>query len=156
MTTDSSTAWIPEMGDLLGPHQPDVLAACTRHTGPIFSIERATGGNVSHVFRVHGASGRVILKIRGTRFSGIPTLTTEPALIADEYHALQTYSHLLPDLFPTVLAFLPTAHAMVMTDMFPDGRSWHEHLNQRPATTNEVTRLGTALARVHHATSEIR
>ncbi|MGH3824622.1 MAG: hypothetical protein ACRDRA_17580, partial [Pseudonocardiaceae bacterium] len=61
-----------------------------------------------------------------------------------------------PELFPKVLAFLPSAHAMVMTDVFPDGRTWHEHLDQRRATTSEAARLGRALARVHHATAAVR
>ncbi len=42
-------------------------------------------------------------------------LSTDPALIADEHHALQVYGQALPELFPKVLAFLPSAHAMVMT-----------------------------------------
>jgi Ser/Thr protein kinase RdoA (MazF antagonist) len=147
---------LPSLDDLLGAHLPDVLATCRPHTGPITRIERATGGNVSHVFRIHGKTGRVILKVRGTRFSGIPQLTTDPALIADEHRALTVYAQALPDLFPKVLAFLPHAHALVMTDVFPDGRTWRQHLDQRPATPGETARLGNALARIHHATAAVR
>lgn len=146
----------PDLGALLGQHLPDVLAACTQHAGPITRIKRATGGNVSHVFRVYGDTGRVILKIRGNCFANIPTISTDPTLIADEHYSLQVYGRALPGLFPTILEFLPNAHAMVMTDVFPDRRNWHEHLNQRPATTNETVRLGQALARVHNATAVLR
>lgn len=157
MITDLlNTGQPPHLDDLLGPHFPDVLAACRQHTGLITRIERATGGNVSHVFRVHGETGPVIVKVRGARFAGIPQLRTDPALIADEHRALQVYGQAVPDLFPTVLAFLPHAHALVMTDVFPDGRTWRQHLDQRPATAGEVTRLGRALARVHHATATVR
>ncbi|MFF9785035.1 phosphotransferase family protein [Streptomyces nigrescens] len=152
------TSTRPESGlpYLLGPHLDAVLATCHPHTGPLTHIERATGGNVSYVYRVHGARDRVILKIRGTRFSGIPELTTAPELIADEHHALTLYGQRVPDLFPQVLAFLPDAHALVMTDVFSDGLTWRQHLDQRPATLGETTRLGKALARVHHATATVR
>ncbi|MEV7087996.1 phosphotransferase [Streptomyces sp. NPDC093085] len=147
---------VPGPDELLGRHLPDVLAACAQHTGKVTRFERATGGNVSHVFRVHGDAGHAILKVRGNRFANIPTLSTDPALIADEHRALGIYGQALPDHFPRMLAFLPQAHAMIMTDVFPDGRTWHEHLDQRPATTDEVTRLGRALAHVHRATAAVR
>ncbi|BDH15350.1 phosphotransferase family protein [Streptomyces hygroscopicus] len=152
------TNTLPESGlpDLLGPHLDAVLATCHPHTGPLTHIERVTGGNVSYVYRLHGAQDRVILKIRGTRFSGIPELTTAPELIADEHRALTLYGQALPGLFPQVLAFLPDAHALVMTDVFADGLSWRQRLDQRPATLDETSRLGQALARVHHATATIR
>jgi len=158
VTTTSPTASpppVPDLADLLGRHLGDVLDACARHTGPITRVERATGGNVSHVFRVHGATGHVVLKIRGTRLANIPTISTDPALIAHEHSALQIYGHAAPDLFPTVLDFLPDADALVMTDVFPDGRSWHEHLDHHPATTGDTARLGRELARVHHAIAAV-
>ncbi|MEV6981728.1 phosphotransferase [Sphaerisporangium sp. NPDC051017] len=146
----------PGPADLLGPHLEDVLAACRPHIGPVTRVEPCIGGNVSHVFRVHGERASVILKIRGNRFSGIPEIATDPKLIADEHRALVLYGQALPDLFPRVLAFLRHAHALVMTDVFPDGRTWRQHLDQRPATPTEVARLGRALARVHHATATVR
>ncbi|MFF8431092.1 phosphotransferase family protein [Streptomyces sp. NPDC016566] len=138
---------------LLGPRLQPVLSACQPHTGSISRIEACTGGNVSHVFRVHGDNGRVIVKVRGHRFARIRHLTTDPALIALEHRALTLYHRALPDLFPQVLAFLPDAHAMVMTDVFPDGRTWREHLDERPADVEECARLGYALTRIHHATT---
>ncbi|MBT2506999.1 phosphotransferase [Streptomyces sp. ISL-98] len=146
----------PDLADLLGPYLDDVLAACRQHVGPVTRIERATGGNVSHVFRVHGERGRAVLKIRSTCFSNIPEIATNPELIADEHRALGLYCQALPDLFPKVLAFLPHAHALLMTDVFPDGLTWRQHLDQRPATPAEADRLGRALARVHHATASVR
>lgn len=143
----------PELAAVLGPHLFQVLAECRPHTGRITRAQACTGGNVSHVFRVHGEAGRVIVKVRGRRFARIPHITTDPALIAIEHRALALHHSLLPDLFPRVLAFLPEAHAMVMTDVFPDGRTWREHLDQHPATPEECTRLGTALARIHRATA---
>jgi hypothetical protein len=97
--------------------------------------------------------GNVIVKVRGRRFARIEHIATDPALIAVEHRALSLHHRLLPDLFPKVLAFLPEAHAMVMTDVFPDGRTWRDHLDQRCATAEECARLGTALTRIHHATA---
>ncbi|WP_282693528.1 phosphotransferase [Streptomyces sp. CC208A] len=143
----------PGLGAVLGPHLQQVLAACRPHTGRLTSVEECLGGNVAHVFRVRGEAGNVIVKIRGHRFARIRHIATDPALIAVEHRALTLHHGLLPDLFPQVLAFLPDAHAMVMTDVFPDGRTWREHLDQRAATAKECTRLATALTRVHDATA---
>ncbi|MFG3403811.1 phosphotransferase family protein [Streptomyces sp. NPDC048142] len=148
-TTDRTD---PGLAEILGPHLHQVLGACRRHAGRTTRVEVCSGGNVSHVFRVHGEAGNVIVKVRGPRFARIPHITTDPALIMVEHWALAIHHGLLPGLFPKVLAFLPEAHAMVMTDVFPDGRTWREHLDQRAATTEECTRLGTALTRIHHAT----
>ncbi|MFD5109031.1 phosphotransferase family protein [Streptomyces cinereoruber] len=145
----------PGLEAVLGPHLSQALAACLPHTGRPTSVEECTGGNVSHVFRVRGETGNVIVKIRGSRFARIEHIATDPALIAVEHRALTLHHGLLPDLFPQVLAFLPDAHAMVMTDVFPDGRTWREHLDQRAATAEECTRLATALSRVHHATADL-
>lgn len=143
----------PGLAVVLGPHLFQVLAACRPHAGRITRVQACTGGNVSHVFRVHGEAGRVIVKVRGRQFAQIPHIATDPALIAIEHRALLLHHALLPDLFPKVLAFLSEAHAMVMTDVFPDGRTWREHLDQRPATAEECTILGTVLARIHRATA---
>ncbi|MGW4492286.1 phosphotransferase [Streptomyces sp. NPDC004376] len=143
----------PDLETVLGPHLHQVLAACRPHIGCPTRVEACTGGNVSHVFRLHGEAGTVIVKVRGRRFAGIAHIATDPALISVEHRALALHHGLLPDLFPKVLAFLPEAHAMVMTDVFPDGRTWREHLDQRAATIEECTRLGAALTRIHHATA---
>ncbi|MFB7836054.1 phosphotransferase family protein [Streptomyces sp. NPDC056056] len=143
----------PGLAEILGPHLNQVLGACRRHSGRTTRVEVCSGGNVSHVYRVHGEADNVIVKIRGPRFARIPHISTDPALIMVEHRALAIHHGLLPDLFPKVLALLPDAHAMVMTDVFPDGRTWREHLDQRAATIEECRRLGTALTRIHHATA---
>ncbi|MFJ4966873.1 phosphotransferase family protein [Streptomyces sp. NPDC088729] len=143
------------LGALLGPHLRPALAACRLYTGRPTRVEACTGGNVSHVYRVTGGRGSVIVKVRGRRFARLAHIATDPALIAVEHRALALHHRLLPDLFPKVLAFVPAAHAMVMTDVFPDGRSWREHLDQRPATAEECIRLGAALSRVHQATTAL-
>ncbi|WP_434598463.1 phosphotransferase [Streptomyces sp. A5-4] len=145
----------PGLAAVLGPHLHRVLAACHPHTGRLTRVQACTDGNVSHVFRVHGEAGNVIVKVRGRRFAHIAHIATDPALIALEHRALTLHHGLLPDLFPNALAFLPEAHAMVMTDVFPDGRTWREHLDQRDATGEECTRLGTALGRIHRATAAL-
>ncbi|MFJ4679065.1 phosphotransferase [Kitasatospora sp. NPDC088783] len=143
---------MPDLAQVLGRHLFTVLAACRPHAGRLTRVDACTGGNVSHVHRVCGEAGSVVVKVRGHRFARIP-IATDPALIAVEHRALTLHHALLPDLFPQVLAFLPEAHAMVMTDVFPDRRTWREHLDERGATAEECTRLGTALARVHLATA---
>ncbi|MEV6987014.1 phosphotransferase [Sphaerisporangium sp. NPDC051017] len=147
---------LPSLSALLGGALPGLLADCRRHVGQIAGIERAVGGNVSHVFRVRGACGNVILKIRADRFARIPALRTDPAMIADERRALEVYAGVEPSVFPRVLAFRAAAHAMILTDVFPDGRNYHQHLDQRPATAEEMTRLGSTLRRIHQATQDVR
>ncbi|MFB7597625.1 phosphotransferase family protein [Streptomyces sp. NPDC056160] len=144
---------MPGLAAVLGPHLQQVLAECRPHIGCPTRVEACTGGNVSHVFRVHGEAGNVVVKVRGRRFARISHIATDPALIAVEHQALKLHHSLLPDLFPEVLAFVPEAHAMVMTDVFPDGRTWRDHLDRRAATAKECVRLGSALARIHRATS---
>ncbi|MGW8375618.1 phosphotransferase [Streptomyces sp. ODS28] len=139
------------------PHIPGgarhrLLDRCARHTGAVTGVRRLTGGNVSHVFRVEGEGGTVVLKVRTDRFARMPELRTDPALIADERRALEVYGAAAPSLFPRVLDFLPEAHAMIMTDVFPDRRTYQDHLLERPATSRELERLGAALRRVHEAT----
>ncbi|MFJ8273817.1 phosphotransferase [Streptomyces sp. NPDC094154] len=144
------------MPTLLGNALPAVLTSCHPHTGTIQRIERATGGNVSHVFRVTGSHGNAIIKIRTNRFARIPALRTDPALIADERRALEVYAAASPGHFPRILGFHREAHAMVLSDVFPDGLNYHEHLDQRSATAAEMSRLGAALRTIHHATRQIR
>ena len=145
---------LPSLTALLGPALPDVLTACRRHSGLITRTERVYGGNVSHVFRVRGEHASVILKIRTDRFAGMPALHTDPTLIDDERRALEVYRRAAPSVFPHVLGFHADAHAMILTDVFPDGRSYQQHLDERPATIEEVARLGKTLRRVHHATQD--
>ncbi|MFE4664595.1 phosphotransferase family protein [Streptomyces sp. NPDC056716] len=145
----------PSLPALLGPALGEVLGGCRRHTGPLRTVRRLTGGNVAHVFRLRGTHASVIVKIRRERFARIPQLRTEPALIADEHRALGVYTNAVPGVFPTVLAFHRDAHALVLTDVFPGGRNYQERLSRRPATVAEMTRLGRTLRTVHHATRHI-
>ncbi|WP_331744711.1 aminoglycoside phosphotransferase family protein (plasmid) [Streptomyces sp. NBC_01136] len=145
---------LPSLSDLLGPALPDLLTACRRHVGLITGTERVHGGNVSHVFRIRGDHTSVILKVRRDRYARIPTLRTDPTLIDDERRALEVYGRVEPSVLPQVLGFHDQAHAMILADVFPDGRSYHEHLAERPATPEEMTRLGRTLRRIHHATRD--
>ncbi|MEV6578647.1 hypothetical protein AB0M92_10870 [Streptomyces sp. NPDC051582] len=147
---------LPGPADLLGDALPDVLADCRAHVGAVTAISRLTGGNVSHVFRVEGPRGSVVLKVRTAVFARIPSLRTDPAHIADERRALDVYGALVPAVFPRVLAFRPRAHAMVMTDVFQDRRTYEDHLRERPATAHELMRLGAAVRRIHEATGAVR
>ncbi|GGX57967.1 phosphotransferase [Streptomyces chartreusis] len=144
---------LPSLSDLLGAAQPGLLTACRRRTGLLTRIERVHGGNVSHVFRIRGEHTSVILKIRTDRFARMP-LSTDPSLIDDERRTLEVYGGIEPSAFPQVLGFHAEAHAMILADVFPDGRSYHEHLAERPATADEMSRLGGTLRRVHHATRD--
>ncbi|WP_367435219.1 phosphotransferase enzyme family protein [Streptomyces celluloflavus] len=152
----STTAPLPSPSDLLGPALPRVLADCRPHTGTPLVIERASGGNVAHVFSVRGPAGRVIIKIRREYFARIPYLRTDPALIGDECRLLELYHAAAPDVFPRVLAFHDDAHAMVLSHVFPDGRTYHQHLIERSATAGEMARLGRTLRSVHQATRDAR
>lgn len=147
---------LPQPETLLGDALPGVLADCHDWVGQIDAITRLKGGNVSHVFRVEGPRGSVVLKVRSATFVHIPSLRTDPALIGDERRALEVYGALAPSLFPRVLAFHPQAHAMIMTDVFPDRRSYEDHLQERAGTSEELARLGTAVRHVHEATKEVQ
>ncbi|MFI1162857.1 hypothetical protein ACH4UM_04400 [Streptomyces sp. NPDC020801] len=155
-TGQLSTVALPAPAELLGDALPAVLGDCSAQVGDIGAITRLTGGNVSHVFRVEGARGSVVLKVRAATFARIPSLRTDPALIADERRALEVYGALVPSVFPRVLAFHPRAHAMVMTDVFPDRRSYEDHLHERSGTPEELGRLGAAVRQVHDATKDVR
>ncbi|WP_043663264.1 phosphotransferase [Streptomyces xylophagus] len=145
---------LPTLSDLLGPALPGLLASCRRHVGPITGTERVHGGNVSHVFRVRGSRTAVIVKIRGDHYARMPALRTDPTLIDDERQALQVYGRVEPAVFPQVLGFHAETHTMILADVFPDGRSYDEHLAERPATVEEMTRLGRTVRRIHHATQD--
>jgi hypothetical protein len=151
-----SAGALPPPEELLGDALPTVLADCRSQVGDINAITRLAGGNVSHVFRVAGARGSVVLKVRSATFARIPSFVTDPALIGDERRALDIYGALVPAMFPRVLAFHPQVHAMVMTDVFPDQRSYEDHLHERSGTPEELARLGKAVRHVHEATKELR
>ncbi|GGV50479.1 hypothetical protein GCM10010245_79500 [Streptomyces spectabilis] len=154
--TTSTTVPPPSLADLLGQALPRVLADCRPHTGTPLVIERVSGGNVAHVFSVRGPAGRVIIKILREHFARIPSLRADPALIGDECRLLELYHAAAPDVFPRVVAFHHDTHTMVLTDVFPDGHTYHEHLIERSATAGEMTRLGRTLRRVHQATHDAR
>lgn len=136
---------------LLGPHLHEIMALCCQHTGTVRSVAPLQGGNVSHVYAVSGDRGRVVLKVRGPRFARIPELRTDPALIGEEHRSLQAFGVRVPGVFPRVLAFHEDAHAMVLADVFPDGRNYHQHLIERPATAEEMRRLGSTLRAIHRS-----
>ncbi|MER5887797.1 aminoglycoside phosphotransferase family protein [Streptomyces sp. NPDC001941] len=142
---------LPTLEDLLGPDVPRVLADCLPHTGTPHTIERITGGNVAHVFAVRGPARRVIIKIRREHFARIPALRSDPALITRERHLLQHYHAAAPGILPRVLAFHPAAHTLVLSDVFPHQRTYHQHLQTHNATPAQMTRLGRALRRIHRA-----
>ncbi|MFE6905761.1 aminoglycoside phosphotransferase family protein [Streptomyces erythrochromogenes] len=155
-TGEDPSTGMPTPADLLGDALPEVVAVCQAHVGLVTGISRLTGGNVSHVFRVEGARGSVILKVRTAVFARIPSLRTDPAFIADERRALDVYGALVPSVFPRVLAFRPQAHAMVMTDVFPDRRTYEDCLHERPATVDELMCLGAMVRRIHEATKDVQ
>jgi hypothetical protein len=45
---------------------------------------------------------------------------------------------------------------MILTDVFPDQRNYHQHLDERPATCQEMKRLGSVLRDVHLTTRGVR
>ncbi|MER6408991.1 aminoglycoside phosphotransferase family protein [Streptomyces viridosporus] len=152
----SPTVSPPSLDDLLGQALPRVLADCRLHTGVPLVIERVSGGNVAHVFSVRGPASRVIIKIRREHFARIPSLRADPALIGAERRLLELYHAAAPGVFPRVLAFHDDTHAMVLSDVFPDGRTYHQHLLERSATVGEIARLGRTLRRIHQATRDAR
>ncbi|MDX3366439.1 phosphotransferase [Streptomyces sp. ME02-6987-2C] len=152
--TASITPSLPSLADLLGENLPRTLADCRHHTGVPLLVERVIGGNVAHVFSVRGPVGRVIIKIRRENYAGIPSLRADPALIGDERKLLDLYHSAAPGVFPRVLAFHDDTHTMVLSDVFPDGRTYHQHLIKRSATVREMVRLGRTLRRVHQATRD--
>ncbi|MEU6349614.1 phosphotransferase [Streptomyces sp. NPDC047072] len=145
---------LPSLSGLLGPDLPDVLTSCRRRVGLITSIERVHGGNVAHVFRVRGEHTSVILKIRRDRYARMPSLRTDPTVIDDERRALTVYGSIAPTVFPQVLGFHAEAHTMILSDVFPGGRNYHDQLTERPATAAEMTLLGRTLRRIHHAAQD--
>lgn len=154
--TASTTPPLPSPADLLGEELPRMLADCRPYTSVPLAIERVSGGNVAHVFSVRGPAGSVIIKVRREHYARIPSLRADPALVGDERRLLELYHAAAPDVFPRVLAFYDDMHTMVLSDVFPDGRTYHQHLIERSATPDEMARLGRTLRRVHQATRDTR
>ncbi|WP_340682646.1 phosphotransferase [Amycolatopsis coloradensis] len=147
----ASASWSPVAR--VSPAIPARLApVCAAHVGQVEAVQELTSGNVSHVFRVSGTRGTVVLKARTDRFARIPHLETDPALIGLERRAIALLGSAVADVFPRILHYDPAVHAMVLTDIFPDRRTYEDHLLERPATVSEMRLLGDALRRVHRAT----
>ncbi|WP_434444262.1 phosphotransferase family protein [Lentzea sp. E54] len=134
---------------------PALLDLCAPHVGGVQDVEELAGGNVSHVYRVRGPRGVVILKVRGSWFARIPDVPTDPALIGVERAALAVFGAAVPDVFPEVLEFDEERHALVLSEIFPAGGSFEDALRLGPATPAQARRLGEVLGDVHAATRSI-
>jgi len=134
---------------------PALLDLCAPHVGGVLAVDEIVDGNVSHVYRVRGPRGAVILKVRGSWFARIPDVPTDPALIGVERIALEVFGAAVPGVFPEVLEFDEERHALVLTEIFPAGGSFEDALRRGPAIPAQTWRLGEVLGEVHAATRSI-
>lgn len=140
------TVWLDDLDEGL---DPVVAASCTAHVGHLDRAERLAGGNVSHVYRIHGRAGTAVLKLRRSRFARLPELVTRPDLVAVEAAILRRLAGELGDALPGVLAVHPDRGALLLTDLGPGRPTLAETWQASDPTVEQAGRLGRLLARLH-------
>lgn len=120
-----------------------------RTLGKITDVRPALGGLVHQVYKVRAENGQAVLKIRENHFSRLPSISIDPDVIKHEYNALLLLSSLEPDVFPQVLGYDSEAHAILMSDVIPNGKTLEEELNRGTVGYLDVRSLGQVVARVH-------
>jgi 5-methylthioribose kinase len=145
---------------LLSPFVPrarmqHLFAQIESIVGPIQSVNRVSGGLVHFVFSVAGQNGRVFLKIRGRFYAEVPDITTNPAIISDEYRALMLYSQVLDGVFPTVLLFDPNLHYILLSDVMPDNTTLADKYVAGKVSPSDLFSLGATLGRIHLSLAQL-
>lgn len=117
--------------------------------GTIRDVENLKGGLIHHVYRIQGKERSGILKLRGTSFSAIPEIPTNPNDIEYEYRALQLLAQIEPTVFPHVLAYSDEEHFILMTDVMPNRRTLETDLEEKKTDATFIVDLSRTVARLH-------
>ena len=119
------------------------------YLGTIIQTEVATGGLVSHVYKVTGEKQKGIVKLRGTHLAKLPQIPIDPKDVEYEWSALQFLSQIEPLTFPQPLAIDTEASLILMSNIIPDGKTLEERLETKEVTSAEIRDLGRTVARIH-------
>ena len=119
------------------------------YLGKIIRTEIATGGLVSHVYKVTGEKQKGIVKIRGTHLAKLPQIPINPKDVDYEWSALQFLSQIEPSTFPQPLALDREASMILMTDIIPSGKTLEQRFEARDVKPEEIKDLGSTIARIH-------
>ncbi len=122
---------------------------CLDRIGPLVGVEGIPGGNVSHVFRLRGQCGTLIVKMRGNRLARIPQLTTSPHFVAHEARALALLGPLMPGTFPDVITMDPARGVLVLSDLGSHCESLSERWSCSGASDEDAALLGQEVGRMH-------
>ncbi len=126
---------------------------CQSSVGRIQHIERVEGGNVSHVFRLRGDRGTIILKIRQPTLARIPQFRTEPALVGVEARAAELIRARLPGEAPKVVAVNTERGELLLEDL--GSVSLANRWTQRGVDKQVVMQFGDLAGRLHRATANV-
>lgn len=133
----------------------ETLACIQEHIGSSIKVTRVSGGLVHYIYKVTGQRGAGYLKIRGTHFSGVPEIETEPHLIGDEARALKLYNSYFPAIFPRILDFDEKAFCLVLSDVMPHQETFEDNLNNNVVRDKDIRFLGLTIGKIHSVTSYI-
>ncbi|MEI6479927.1 MAG: hypothetical protein WCO12_00170 [bacterium] len=126
-----------------------LLNFITETIGPKFEISKVYGGLVHDVYKIHNKNTYHYLKLRGSYFSMIPNIVINPKDIKYEKKALEIFSKLLPDIFPTIIAFNEELSAIILSDINPSGYTLELLFNQQKVNVLIMEKIGIALGRTH-------
>ncbi len=126
-----------------------VYAMVNGRIGRLVTGEAVSGGQIHHVYRLHGEHGTAILKIRGTVPVAWPDESIEPKDVKYEKDALVLFSGLEPAVFPYVLGYDRENGALLLTDIAPEGKTLETRLNEGLVDPTEMRSLGRTAARIH-------
>ncbi len=124
--------------------------------GNMQEIVPASGGLVHSVFKVTNTKGKeYYLKVRGSHFTGVPTIESDPHDIVYEGQALQVCSQLAPTIFPHVVAEDDNAGMLLMTSIMQIDDVLLQRLTQNQVTRENMHMIGETLSYVYAKLSQV-
>lgn len=121
----------------------------------IDAVAPITGGVAHRVYRIESGRDAYYLKIRGDRFTSIPTITCNPDDITHEYHALASYAAAAPNHFPQVHSFNRDRHYLVLSDVIKNGSKLDQVLAGGRVPKGLFGLYGQTLAAIKQKTDHI-
>jgi len=125
------------------------------YVGKKYKITRIKDGLVHYVYKIVGRQQTLYLKIRSKRFSGIPSIKTEPGLIRYEAKALKLFSFYFPTIFPKVIAFNKKRNYLLLTDISRGNSCFEKKLNKNWVKETDFYFLGKTIKKIHLATKNL-
>lgn len=123
---------------------------------PIFNIEKVSGGLVHYIYKVSTDTTTLFVKIRGTHYSALSQIPTNPSLIVHEKNALEVLSKIAPETFPKLIGYISEKHLLILSDIMPNRKTLEANLNSNLIAGQDTYRLGQLLAVIHKKLAYIR